>query len=594
MQTIDDIFDSMPEAAADAGYEYLVIDPVTRQINVPESEKVFGVVSDEVAVRKYFLCPRYVGDGLDLKSMYLTVYFRNAKGEKDGYLVNDVRVYPVNQEYVVFSWQLWPKVTRYNGKVHFSVCADLPNTATLRRPDWNTTIAEGEVLEGLDIELEDLESSTSDVLAQLRQTVTEQTQQVENTCTVEKVKLQQAAYEATAEAKEQVAAKAEAMLATIPADYTTLANKSNEHANAVKGTLSGQIVRADDVSPVEHYPAVWVHGKNLLPYPYHQETATANGGTFTAQADGGILCEGTSTGYASFNMYAGTPLAKHGNAVLSFGGDFENVNISMVIYDEVESVLFTKETWKGAAPISINLDEYPTAAKWLVFLKRGTPNVEMTGTVYPQLEFGTVATEYVAYIDPTTVTVRRCGKAVFAKGSQIVGKTTDGAWTSLLVTAVQVPPGNYVASCKFKQTGKDKSRVTISVRDFDEYTITLAQKETSLESGTFTAPFTVEEGRHGFQIFLYSNQTENELTTECLFENIQVELGSVATAYEAYAGADFIPQEDGAVGGVTTLAPSMTLYALPAGVTVECEYNRDSNAVYAELLAKIAALSGTT
>lgn len=589
--TIDDIFASLPDELAQDAHEFLVIDPATRTITVPDAEKIFGVEGDADAERKYFICPRYVGNNLDLASMFLTVNYRNANGQEDGYLVEDVAV---NGDYVTFSWEIWPNVVAYKGTVQFAVCADLPNSSTSRGPDWNTTLSQGTVLTGLDPDRGDLEEGTSDVLTQLRSEVSRQTAAVQITGVQQVQAVEDAAAAATTTAQEQIAAKGAATLATIPDDYTTLANKTNEQANAIKGKVAGGIVRVDDVSPVEHYPAIWVHSKNLLPYPYHQTTATANGGTFTAQADGGVLCEGTPTDYASLNLYAGTPLAKTGNLAFSASGDYVNANISMVIYDSDSNVLFTKETWKGGPVISAKLEDYPTATRWLVFIKRGTPNVEMSGTLYPQLELGDAATEYTPYVDPSTVTLRRCGKAVFAKASQVVGKTDDGAWTSLLVAAVQVPPGDYVASCNYKQTGKDRSRVTISVHDYDDYTITLAQKETSLESGTFVAPFTVTEEKHGFQIYLYSNQTANELTTECLFENIQVELGGVATEYEPYTGADYTPLADGSVGGLTSLAPSMTLYTTTENVTVDCEYNRDSNAVYAELLAKIAALSGTT
>ena len=58
----------------------------------------------------------------------------------------------------------------------------------------------------------------------------------------------------------------QACIATIPADYTDMVAKVNESANAVKGYLSGAVVRADDVSTVEHSPKVSVHGKNLFNY----------------------------------------------------------------------------------------------------------------------------------------------------------------------------------------------------------------------------------------------------------------------------------------------------------------------------------------
>ena len=68
--------------------------------------------------------------------------------------------------------------------------------------------------------------------------------------------------------KAEVEAKGESVLATIPEDYTATYNRVNNLfnavANAIKGTVSGSVVRVDDVSPVEHRPVVKVHGKNIF------------------------------------------------------------------------------------------------------------------------------------------------------------------------------------------------------------------------------------------------------------------------------------------------------------------------------------------
>lgn len=44
------------------------------------------------------------------------------------------------------------------------------------------------------------------------------------------------------------------------------------------------------------------HGKNLIPYPYHQTTFTANGLTFTDNGDGTITVNGTATARTFFNL----------------------------------------------------------------------------------------------------------------------------------------------------------------------------------------------------------------------------------------------------------------------------------------------------
>ena len=144
---------------------------------------------------------------------------------------------------------------------------------------------------------------------------------------------------------------------------------------------------------------------------------------------------------------------------------------------------------------------------------------------------------------------------------------------------MKVPAGNYVASCNFNQKGQDISRVALSVRDYNDYTIAFGDASSGEKSGYLEKAFTVPNGSSGFQIFLYSNQPEEALTTECLFEDIQVEVGNKATVYETYSGAEYIPSSDGNVEGVTSLSPNMTILTDTEGVIVECEYNKDTNKV---------------
>lgn len=71
--------------------------------------------------------------------------------------------------------------------------------------------------------------------------------------------------------------------------------------------------------------------------------------------------------------------------------------------------------------------------------------------------------------------------------------------------------------------------------------------------------------------------------------NSQIEVGSTATEYEAYKGTTYTPNEDGTCD-VVSVSPTMTLLTDTAGAIIECEYNRDINAVLAKLLtpARIA------
>lgn len=118
------------------------IDPETRVITVPASKKLFGVANDGNSERKHFRCPKIVGDNIDLSTMHLYINYQNANGQKYPYLVEDVQT---DGDYITFSWLIGPDVVAYKGQIKYIVCAKNGATA-----EWNTTLAEGTVLEGLE------------------------------------------------------------------------------------------------------------------------------------------------------------------------------------------------------------------------------------------------------------------------------------------------------------------------------------------------------------------------------------------------------------------------------------------------------------
>lgn len=120
------------------------INPETRVITVPASEKLFGVANDGNSERKHFRCPKIVGDNIDLSTMHLYINYQNANGQKYPYLVEDIRT---DGDCITFSWLIGPDVVAYKGQIKFIVCAK-KGDGTI--PEWNTTIAEGTVLEGLE------------------------------------------------------------------------------------------------------------------------------------------------------------------------------------------------------------------------------------------------------------------------------------------------------------------------------------------------------------------------------------------------------------------------------------------------------------
>ena len=136
------------------------IDPETRVITGPASEKLFGVANDGNSERKHFRCPKIVGDNIDLSTMHLYINYQNANGDKYPYLVEDIRT---DGDYITFSWLIGPDVVAYKGQIKFIVCAK-KGDGTI--PEWNTTLAEGTVLEGLEATDEVVERNP-DIITQL-------------------------------------------------------------------------------------------------------------------------------------------------------------------------------------------------------------------------------------------------------------------------------------------------------------------------------------------------------------------------------------------------------------------------------------------
>ena len=166
LMTAEELLLSADTQSAESS-ERCVIDPESREINIPLTYQILGVESDEKTERIEFECPKIVGDNIDLTQLQLRINYQNANGEKDQYIIDDVTQ---NGDNVNFSWLLSRKVTAYRGTVSFIVCAVKVSVSTIEN-EWNTTLAEAQVLEGLEVETPSPSEEQSDVIAQLMQLV---------------------------------------------------------------------------------------------------------------------------------------------------------------------------------------------------------------------------------------------------------------------------------------------------------------------------------------------------------------------------------------------------------------------------------------
>ena len=152
------IEEALEASAVELVNDTFLVNPESRVITVPESEKIFGVYNDVNTERKHFRCSKIVGDNIDLSAMHLYINYQNANGQKYPYLVEDVQT---DGDYITFSWLIGPDVVAYKGQVKFILCAKKDNAL-----EWNTTLAEGVVLEGLEA-TDDVVDRNPDIIEQI-------------------------------------------------------------------------------------------------------------------------------------------------------------------------------------------------------------------------------------------------------------------------------------------------------------------------------------------------------------------------------------------------------------------------------------------
>lgn len=135
----------------------------TRDIVVPDEYHIFGVESDENVTRIPFICPKIVGDNVDLTGYSLYINYINGAGLGGIYVVDDV---VTNGDNITFSWLLSRNVTAKAGTVSYIICAKKSGTDTKVTNEWNTKIATGTVSSGIET-YDTVAQQSSDVINKL-------------------------------------------------------------------------------------------------------------------------------------------------------------------------------------------------------------------------------------------------------------------------------------------------------------------------------------------------------------------------------------------------------------------------------------------
>ena len=153
----------------------------------------------------------------------------------------------------------------------------------------------------------------------------------------------------------------------------------NDSGNAtIKSIVVG------DGSKTEGQTEIVAMGKNLLPFPYHQQSVTSNGIQHTVKDDGSIELKGTASAISTFAL----------NITLQFV-DGEKYTISGGTKNTLVYFCYDKPDGKRVYEQSTFVwsEEYTLVSIFLQIEKGKT----VDETVYPMLEVGSAASQFVPY-----------------------------------------------------------------------------------------------------------------------------------------------------------------------------------------------------
>lgn len=375
----------------------------------------------------------------------------------------------------------------------------------------------------------------------------------------------------------------------------------SDYSNALKGRASGEVVRVDDVSPVEHNVKVNAHGKNLAARTNLKLSVVADGITYTVNGNGTITATGTATGTAYFLMQGNTnyeaqiPI-KRGRYTLGLAPAVGcRISIGLRLFESSERILYYS-TNQNAVTFDVTTD----TARFDIILCVDTGHT-VTGAVFkPQLEEGNTATEYEPYIDASTVTVTRCGKNLLQPRSNTgAGYTAtlnnDGSVT--VTGAANTTNGIYLTLATPSATNPLvlKAGRKYRIQSWSNNDKAILIKCVKLDGGdAWTSPtqFSATGGAEYKSIVqIYVESTNQEIGDTSLVGTyrFQLEEGEATTEFEKYIEpVTYTPEADGTVNGVTSLSPTMTLLTDTEGVTLDVEYNVDINIAFAKILETLS------
>ena len=177
---------------------------------------------------------------------------------------------------------------------------------------------------------------------------------------------------------------------------------------------------------------VTLTGKNVLPYPYKDSSKTGNGISFTVNGDRSVSLTGTATGKATY-YFARSFELKSGTYTLSEKMKNQSSNVSIILDAYAGGTFLSSHSASAKKTTVITLSQDATVS---IYAYVPTGVVCENYPVKPQLEIGTVETEYEPY---TANGVTAALDTALGEGEyiDIINKKrygTDGSTTDITVS----------------------------------------------------------------------------------------------------------------------------------------------------------------
>lgn len=168
---------------------------------------------------------------------------------------------------------------------------------------------------------------------------------------------------------------------------------ADDSANALKGTANDcrSTVTITDISPVEHSVKVKIRSKNLIKQPYYDSDKTQDGITWTVLSSGGVMASGTATANTRFSLInSKAPFKLEAGKTYTTSAQPTEIDPEKRARVVVQSTDYKQNIENAVPTVATRTDYYA-----FINIEKGTELSEVV--FFPQLEEGTVATEYEPY-----------------------------------------------------------------------------------------------------------------------------------------------------------------------------------------------------